>query len=179
MYWMATSGNGGFSPRRVPISIESAGNDLANRHAEATASDWQIILHLRTLIGRDPSIVLELLEDARQQPISYTNTIYAATREAIAEQPKQASLHYFAALGAIQLGRFREAEAALDEALDLAPQYSEAHLLAVRVALETRQTGRADERLRRAEQNGVNPQAVAELRARLNQNTSGRGASRA
>lgn len=167
MYWMATNGHGGASPRHVPPHFRPNQRDTAERHAEATAADWQIILHLRTLIARDPAIVIQLLADARDQPISYTTTIYAATREAISDQPDQPMLHYFAAAAAAQLGRFREAEAAIDESIRLAPKYPAAHLLAARVAVETRQHDRAQERLSLAADVGASPDEIAAIRARL------------
>ncbi len=167
MYWMATNGHGGASPRHVPPHFRPSQRDTAERHAEATAADWQVILHLRTLIARDPAIVLQLLADARHQPISYTTTIYAATREAISDHPDRPMLHYYAAAAAAQLGRFREAEAALDESIRLEPKHPAAHLLAARVALETRQHDRVHERLSLAETAGACPNEIAAIRDRL------------
>jgi len=164
MYWTAMSGGG--VPRRN-WNPGGSSRDTAERHAETAAADWQIILHLRTLILRNPAIITDLLADARNRPISYLTTLYAATREAVSDQADNADLHYFAAAAAIHLGRLREAEHALDEAIRLAPHFGAAHLLAARLALESREPVRAHERLTAAERSGAPREEIAALRARL------------
>ncbi len=97
----------------------------AEREADAAATDWQIILHLRTLFERDPRLIEALLEDLGSGgPPGLVATVLVAAREALVEQPDSADLHYFAARAALADDRRSEARALAARAVELEPGHT-------------------------------------------------------
>jgi Flp pilus assembly protein TadD len=119
--------------------------------ADATATDWQIILHLKALFERDPTLISALLEDSdEKQSAAHATTILAAAREALAACPDEADLHYHAARAAARSGKKHDAEALLRRALELNPSDVNALVLLADVCMGLDEPHRAVACLQRA-----------------------------
>lgn len=143
-------------------SASSAAAPSAEQAANAAAADWQIILQLKRLFARDPALVSVLLRGHRHElPVAYGAALLAGVREALADHPDSAELHYQAAQAAARFGRIRDAEALLDQALALNPCHVEALALLADVCMELNKPQRAFACLRRAlEAGAVSSEAV-------------------
>jgi len=114
----------GFSTRPVlaPSVADSEAGALSSpieRDASAAATDWQIILHLRTLFERDPSLITWLLQGpGSNHPGAYATTLLAAAREALTACPDSAELRYHAAMAVAHSGKTGEAPLLLRRVLE-------------------------------------------------------------
>ena len=130
-------------PRAGPSAIE--------HDADVTATDWQIILHLKALFERKPALIPSLLESVDgKQPAAYVTALITAVREAIAARPDSADLHYHAAGALLRLGKKREAETLLRRALALNPGHADTLLRLAEVCMRLNRPQRAAVCLRRA-----------------------------
>lgn len=106
---------------------------LGEPSIDKAAADWQIILHLRALVERNPECVTDLLEGLDTRSPDYAALIYAAVREAVAVIPDRADIHYYCAWAAIFAQHRADAVPLLDRCLELSPQHREARLLLGRI----------------------------------------------
>jgi tetratricopeptide (TPR) repeat protein len=126
---------GRFRSSPGPASVEQDTN---------AATDWQAILHLKTLFESDPARISSLLEDADgNQPSIYLTTLMAAAWEALAARPESADLHYHAAKAAMRVGRTREAAELLEHALEMDPRHVAASALLSDVCMLLKEPQRA------------------------------------
>jgi hypothetical protein len=102
--------------------------------AERMAADWQIVMHLRTLIERDPGLVGSLLRQASASDAVLVETVYAAAREALANRPNQAEFFAQAALAALALKRWDEAGRLMRDVLRLEPDHAAAQRMMMGLA---------------------------------------------
>lgn len=113
--------SGGAQPTR-PTRIE--------RSANTCATDWQIILHLRSLFESNPALISTLMADASANaPAGYAETLLVAAKEALAERPGSVDLHLHTAAAAARCGRILEAEAVLRRLLALDPEHATARAM--------------------------------------------------
>jgi len=111
-----------------------------DRDASAAATDWQIILHLKTLFTRDPELVSALLDDPDpQKPEGYRATLMAAAREALATCPRSAGLHYHLARAEALAGKAETAANLLEQAVALDPSHVAAATLLENIRADCRQ----------------------------------------
>jgi len=110
-----------------------AGAPSPHRAAEQLATEWQIIVALRTLFERDPGLVSALLRQASANDVLLVQTVYAAVREALADGEPRPDLYAQAALAAVRLRRWDEAESFARHALRLDPQHRGAQSLVTRI----------------------------------------------
>jgi len=125
-------------PTRTPAApllrrgVASARTALSpiERDANTTAMDWQIVLQLKMLFERDPTLISLLMEDSTgKHAAAHAGTLLAAVREALAACPDRADLHYQAAKAAARHGQRQDAEALLRRAVELAPSDRDVPLL--------------------------------------------------
>ncbi len=117
---LAAPGSGGGTRRATWLSP-------SEREANAVAADWQVIVHLRQLFERDPTLIGALLGDGSpRRPAGFATTVLVAALEALADRPESASLHYQAARAALQSGYPGEAHRLLERAVELDPANVEA-----------------------------------------------------
>jgi hypothetical protein len=85
--------------------------------ANAAASDWQIIVYLKTLIQREPDVLALLLDTPASASRTYLATVLAAAREAYAARPACGALRGQLERAAARLGATSEGRTLLGQVL--------------------------------------------------------------
>jgi Flp pilus assembly protein TadD len=124
--------SGGVQPTN-PTRIE--------RNANTCATDWQIILHLRSLFESNPALISTLMADASANaPAGYAETLLVAAKEALAERPGSVDLHLHTAAAAARCGRIIVAESVLRQLLAIDPDHAKARAMLADVSASTLNT---------------------------------------
>lgn len=127
----------------APVGAHSASLSSLERSADAAATDWQIILHLRNLFESDPSLISTLMDGVgRDAPAGFVETLLVAAREALAERSESIDLHLHVAMATAQAGRPREAESLLHRVLEFNPGHAGA--TALLAGISARESGHGD-----------------------------------